>query len=1222
MIIKGAGGGGKGGGGSSHTPTEVADNLRSKAFAQVLDAVCEGEIEGLVDGLKSVYLDDTPLQNGDGSFNFTDVTVATNPGSQAQAYVPGFSAIEAETAVSLEVKKAVSITRQITNTNANAVRVTLTIPALTLQSAKTGDIGGTSVAIAIDVQTAGGGFVQKLADTITGKTSSQYQRSYRIGLTGTGPWDVRVRRITDDSTQSNLQNKTFFSSYTEIVDSKLRYPNTALVGIKIDASQFQNIPRRGYDLKLLKVKIPSNYNPVTRAYTGVWNGTFTVAWTDNPAWCFYDLLTNTRYGLGNYVSEAQVDKWALYAAGQYCDGMVPDGFGGTEPRFTCNLYIQSRNEAFKVLQDMASIFRSMTYWSSGAMTISQDSPQDSVYLYTPANVIDGQFTYIGASAKARHSVALVTWNDPDDAYTQKVEYVEDTDAIARFGVIQTDIVAIGCTSRGQANRVGRWLLYTEQMESEAVTFKTGIEGAVARPGQIISIADPTRAGARRGGRVVSGTTTAVSVDSPLGAASSGATLSIIQPTGVVEVREVVSVAGSLVTVTPAYSAVPAAGSIWVFQSNDIQAQTFRVMACKESDDGGIEVSALAYNGSKFAAIENGLTLQVRDITNLTTTPQPPTALTLSESLYLYQAEARAQITASWPAVTGATSYRVLYRKDNGNFITDETSANDFDLKNITPGFYEFRVYSVGASGNTSTSYTTADIDALGKTAPPEDVTGLVSILDPNIGVTLTWTRVADLDLDSYEIRDGATWATSTLLGQVKGTSFKVGLIQATTKTYLVKALDTSGNYSTNAASVSVTLATAAAPAISASFAGQNLVLTWNAVQGDLSTESYEIRYGASFAAGVSLGTLKGTSFATRAAWSGARTFWIAATDISGNTGAAGSVVASVTVPVAVTITQEVIDNNVLLKWGDATATLPIDYYELRKGATWAAATVIGRISSRFTVIFESSGGSFNYWIAGVDVAGNLGAQSDVEALVSQPPDYQLQFNQDSAFGGTKSSFVDDQIGGYLAPIDGTETWQSHFTSRGWASPQAQVTAGYPIYIQPSVASGFYEETFDYGTVLSATKITTTLTYAATGTVTVTPQISVRKLVTDPWIDYAGLSSVYVTDFRYVKVKYTFTQTGGTNFVTVSGLNVRFDVKLKNDAGTVAAVSTDVGGTVVPFNVDFVDVGSITVTPSGTVARIAIYDFVDVPNPTSFKVLLFDTSGTRVSGNASWSAKGV
>lgn len=1222
MIIKGAKGGGKGGGNASHTPTEVADNLRSKAFAQVLDAVCEGEIGGLVNGLKSVYLDDTPLQNADGSYNFTDVTVVTNSGTQAQSYVPGFSAIEAETSVSLEVKKSVSITRQITNQNANAVRVTVTVPSLTYVNPKNGDIGGTSVNIAVDVQTNGGGYVEKINDTITGKTSSSYQRSYRIALSGVGPWDVRVRRITDDSTKSNLQNKTFFASYTEIIDAKLRYPNTALVGIKIDASQFQSIPRRGYDLKLLKVKIPSNYNPITRAYTGIWDGTFTVAWTDNPAWCFYDLLTNTRYGLGNYVNAAQVDKWALYSAGVYCDGLVPNGFGGTEPRFTCNLYIQTRAEAFKVMQDMASIFRSMTYWASGSMTISQDAPQDPVYLYTPANVIDGQFTYVGASAKARHSVALVTWNDPADAYTQKVEYVEDEDAIARFGVVQTDIVAIGCTSRGQANRVGRWLLYTEQMESEAVAFKTGIEGAVARPGQIISIADPTRAGARRGGRVVTATTTVITLDSEPSAATAGSTLSIILPTGAVELRNVSTVVGNTVTVTAAFSTAPTAGSIWVYQSTSLVAQTFRVIACKEAEDGGIEISALAYNSSKYGAIENGLELQVRDISNLTTTPEPPTALTLSESLYLYQAEARAQITASWPAVTNATSYRVLHRKDNGNFITDETSANDFDLKNITPGFYEFRVYSVGASGNTSTSYASTDIDALGKTAPPEDVTTLVSIIDPNIGVTLSWDRVTDLDLDSYEIRDGSTWATSTLLGQVKGTSFKVGLIQGATKTYLVKALDTTGNYSANAATITVTLATAIAPTIAAQFAGQNIVLTWGAVAGDLATESYEIRYGASFAAGTSLGTIKGTSFSTRANWSGSRTFWIAATDISGNTGAAGSVAASVTVPVAVTMTQEVIDNNVLLKWGDATATLPVDYYELRKGSTWAAATVIGRISSRFTAIFESSGGTFKYWIAGVDVAGNLGAQSSVDALVSQPPDYQLQFNSDSTFAGTKSNFISDQLGQWIAPFDGAETWQSHFTSRGWTTPQAQVTAGFPIYIQPSVASGYYEETFDYGVVLSATKITATLSYSSTGSVTVTPQISVRKLATDPWIDYAGLSSVFVTDFRYTKVRYTFTQTGGANFVTVNGLNVRYDVKLKNDAGTVAAVSTDVGGTVVPFNVSFVDVGSITVTPSGTVARIAIYDFVDVVNPTSFKVLLFDTSGNRVSGNASWSAKGV
>jgi len=499
-LIRGSGGGGKGGGGGGRVAVESPDSLRSKAFARVLDLISEGEIVGLVDGAKSIYLDETPLQNEDGSYNFQGVELVTRTGTQSQSYVPGFPAVENETGVGVEVKASASVTRQISNPEIDAIRVRVSIPQLTEQNISNGDLLGASVEYAIDVQSNGGGFVTYLTDTVSGKTTSKYERSYRVELTGSAPWDIRVRRITPDSTKAALQNKTFWESYTEIIDAKLRYPNSALVGIKIDSSQFNNVPRRAYDVKLLKVRVPTNYDPVNRTYTGIWNGSFKVEWTDNPAWCFYDLLTNDRYGLGGLIDQTQVDKWALYSVARYCDELVPDGFGGTEPRFTCNIYIQSRAEAYRVIQDMASIFRGMVYWQSGAVTVSQDAPADPVYLFTPANVVGGNFVYSGSSAKARHTVALVSWNDPEDFYRQKVEYVEDAAGIARYGIIQTNITAIGCSSRGQANRVGRWLLYSEQSEAEVVVFKTGMEGAVARPGQIIQVADPVRGGARRGGR--------------------------------------------------------------------------------------------------------------------------------------------------------------------------------------------------------------------------------------------------------------------------------------------------------------------------------------------------------------------------------------------------------------------------------------------------------------------------------------------------------------------------------------------------------------------------------------------------------------------------------------------------------------------------------------------------------------------------------------------------
>jgi predicted phage tail protein len=1224
--------------------------LRSRAYGRILDLVSEGEIEGLVDGAKSIYLDDTPLQNPNGSYNFQNVTYETRSGSNDQSHIAGFPSVEAESVVGLEVKKSASVTRTISNPDVDAVRVTVSLPALYRQQ-DDGDLKGTSVSIAIDVQSNGGGFVPQIIsrqyltetttisagtfrsvssnvygmaltvqwgnvaideitnapgfdesihvvqykassastwittdirrvigennteatfytptlpagqydirviatvgtnlppiisasaatgspyDVISGKAQSKYQRSYRVQLSGSGPWDIRVRRLTDDTTSPKIQNKTYWDGYTEIIDAKLRYPNSALVALKFDASSFSGIPRRAYDLKLRRVQVPINYNPVTRAYTGTWNGTFKTAWTDNPAWCFYDLVTNPRYGLGGFVDPAQVDKWALYSIGQYCDELVDDGFGGTEPRFTCNIYMQSRAEAYKVVQDMASCFRSMVYWASGSLTLSQDAPSDPVALFTQSNVVDGLFTYSGSSAKARHTVALVSWNDPADLYKQKVEYVEDQDAIARFGVVQTEIVATGCTSRGQAARVGRWLLYSERYESETVTFRTGIEGAVAKPGQIVKVADASRAGVRLGGRVRSATTSAITLDAPVTLGTASWTIYAMLPDGTVAQGQVASASGNTVNLAAPISAAPQPGAQWIMSASSVEAQTFRVLSAVEQDQGIVEITALRHDPDKYDAVENGLVLQPRDITELTPVPAAPTDLVAAENLYTYQAEVRAMVNIGWSNVHGASTYRVQWSKDDGNFAEAITSTSDYDILDITPGTFVVRVYSIGPTGKQSATYAEATITALGKTAPPANVVNLASSIDKDIGVTLTWDKVADLDLDVYEIRQGTNWDTATVIGQVKATVYTLGYIPTGGQTYLVKALDTTGNYSTTAAAITVSLSA----------------------------------------------------------------------------------------PTAVSLTQEVIDNNVLLRWTASSASLTIRHYLVRRGSTWAGATEIGTVAGLFSAIFETVAGTFTYWVAAVDLAGNVGTPTPVSALVSQPPDYQLKLNQNSTFSGTKSNMA-AMDGAYLAPADTSETWQSHFTSRGWTTPQDQINAGFPVYAMPAPTSGYYEEIIDYGSVLASTKIGVTLSYVTSaGTVTVTPTISVRKLTTDPWTNYAGLSSVFATDFRYVKVRFDFAGSGNDDFITITGMNVRMDVKLKNDAGTGTAVSTDSGGTPVNFNVSFIDIESITVTPSGTAARIAVYDFVDVPNPTSFKVLLFDTAGNRVSGGFSWSAKGV
>lgn len=806
-LIQGAGGGGgKGGGGSQRAPVEAQDSLRSKAFAQIIDLIGEGEIEGLADGLKSIYLNGTPVQNADGSFNFQNLIAVPRTGTQSQNAIPGQSGVENAVQVGVEVKASASVVRQITDADVDAVRVTIAVPQLTEQNTSNGDLNGSSVSIAIDVQSDGGGFVQALSDTISGKTTSRYQRSYRVALTGTGPWDVRVRRLTADSTKATVQNATWWDTYTEIIDAKLRYPNSALMGMKIDSSQFQSIPTRGYDMKLLRVKVPTNYNTTTRAYTGSWDGTFQVAWTDNPAWCFYDLVTNARYGLGGLVDEAQVDKWAMYQIGKYCDELVPDGFGGTEPRFTCNMYMQTRAEAYKVMQDFASIFRGMVYWSTGTITAVQDAPSDPVALYTAANVIGGKFTYSGSSLKARHTVALVTWNDPEDLYRQKVEYVEDGEGIARYGVQQTEVVAIGCTSRGQANRVGRWLLYSERFETESLQFQVGLDGAVVRPGHIIKVADSSRAAARLGGRVSSSTTTAITVDKPPALTITGWTIYATLPDGTIESRTISSLVGSVITVSAAFSAAPTPQGIWVISGPSVEAQTFRVVAVSEdAESRNYAITAIKHEPLKYDAIENDLVLQPRAITLLSATPSAPSNGTVTEYLYNALTDVKTMVLLSWdaPAVSAGYTYEVSYRVGNDNFTTAVTSTTSLQLTDAKAGDYTVSVRSIDSIGTKSVAYVYL-VSVLGKSAKPSDITGLQMTVQSDTGL-LQWDSHPDLDVrigGQISVRyseelEGAQWNTSLPVGDFPGSATSAS-IPLRAGTYLTKAKDSTGNLSQNA----------------------------------------------------------------------------------------------------------------------------------------------------------------------------------------------------------------------------------------------------------------------------------------------------------------------------------------------------------------------------------------------------------------------------------------
>lgn len=727
LVIRGAGGGGggKGGGGSSRPPVEAPNTLHSSQFARVVDLVSEGEIEGLVDGLRSVFLNETPMLDAQGRANFSGLAVTWRNGTQSQSHIAGFSAVENEVAVGARIERATPIVRTIGNPNINVARISISVPALTFQDIKTGDLSGTSVAIQIERNNNNSGWQVVRQDTISGKTTSRYQRSYRIELPAPGPWQIRVTRLTADSAKSNLQNATWWDSYTEIIDAKLRYPNSAIVGVQVSAEQFNAIPTRGYLIRGLRIKVPNNYDPITRGYNGAWDGSFKIAWTNNPAWVFYDLVTAERYGLGEFIAEESVDKWALYEIARYCDELVPDGLGSFEPRFTCNMYLQTREQAYSVINSLASIFRGLVYWSQGQITAVQDKPADVVAQFTASNVIDGVFNYQGSSGKARHTVALVGWNDPADFYRQKIEYVEDPDGIARYGVIQTELFAIGCTSRGQAHRLGRWLLYSERLETETISFRAGLDAALVYPGAIIRTTDSTRAGARMGGRLVAATPTTLTLDAPVSYASGQSyEVTVVMPDGSLATRQVEAWAGESVEIRllSALPGTPAPSAIWVLSATNLIPEAWRVVAISQADPGVAEISALAYRPDKYAAVEQNLILEPLQTSIVGTITPPVGNLSLVESLYLVTPTLVGNAaTLSW--TSDQPYFLVTWRRTDQPEQYQEVSQPSITINGVEPGVYEFAVQAVNALGRRSAAVTMTR-EIYGLSLPPANVTGL------------------------------------------------------------------------------------------------------------------------------------------------------------------------------------------------------------------------------------------------------------------------------------------------------------------------------------------------------------------------------------------------------------------------------------------------------------------------------------------------------------------
>lgn len=730
----------KGGSSSSRTPTEQPDDLQSVAKAKILVALGEGEFAGQLTA-KDIYLDGTPLENADGSQNFSGVAWEFRPGTQAQKYIQGIPGTENEISVGTEVSSATAWTHTFTNTQLSAIRLRLKWPSLFKQE-DDGDLVGYSINYAIDLQTDGGTWQTVLNTSVTGKTTSGYERSHRIDLPQAGStWTVRLRKLTADANSAKIGDTMTLQSYTEVIDAKLRYPNTALLYIEFDSSQFNgSIPQISCEPRGRVIRVPDTYDPETRTYSGTWTGAFKWAWTDNPAWIFYDLVVSDRFGLGDRLTAANIDKWTLYQVAQYCDQLVPDGKGGsgTEPRYTCNVYVQERNDAYTVLRDFAAIFRGMTYWGGNQIVALADMPRDVDYSYTRANVVDGRFTYSGSTTKNRYTTALVSWSDPGNAYADAMEPVFEQELVARFGTNQLEMTAIGCTRQSEANRKGRWGIQTNNKD-RIVSFDVGLDGNIPQPGYIIAVADELLSGKVMGGRIsaVNGRVITLDRDS---AAVAGSRLMVNLPSGASQSRTIQSVNGRAVTVTTAYSETPAVESVWIVESDELYAQQYRVISVSDNNDGTFSITGAFHDPDKYARIDTGAIVDQRPISVIPPGNQsPPANIAISSFSVVQQNISVETMRVSWDQAKNAIAYEAQWRRNDGNWVNvPRSSTTSFDVPGIYAGRYLVRVRAINAAEISSGWGYSEEKTLTGKVGNPPKPVGFIASENVVFGIELNW----------------------------------------------------------------------------------------------------------------------------------------------------------------------------------------------------------------------------------------------------------------------------------------------------------------------------------------------------------------------------------------------------------------------------------------------------------------------------------------------------
>ncbi|WP_181159789.1 host specificity protein J, partial [Shewanella sp. LC2] len=733
LVIHGA----KAGESEQRTPVESPDDLRSIAKAKILLAIGEGEFEGQLSG-QNVFLDGTPLIDANGAENFPGVIWDFRPGSVHQTYIPGLPSVENEVALGIELKSEQPYTKAITNSLLSAVRIRFRWPALQ-QQLDNGDVNGYRIAYAIDLSTDGGSYQTVLSTAVDGKTTQPYERSHRIDLPAGNSWQIRIRRLTPNQNNNRVADLMQIAAITDVIDRKLKYPNTALLYVEFDASQFQNIPVVSCEPFMRKVRVPTNYNPLTREYTGVWDGSFKIAWTDNPAWVSYDIILDDRFGTGRRINASLVDKWELYQIAQYCDQLVPDGKGGMEPRYICNIYIQQAAEAWQVLRDLASIYRGMTYWSNGQMYSVADMPRDMDFIYTNANVIDGKFSYSSSSEKVKYTRALISWDNPDNAYESDVTSVSDQALQRRYGDNVVELSALGCTRESEAQRRGKWAIYTNNND-RAVNFKVGMDGSIPLPGYVIGVADQLIAGSRIGGRISAVNGKQITLDRAATIAVNDR-LIINLPSGKAQARTIEAVNGRVVTVTTEYSETPLPQLLWSVESDELKLQQFRVLRVAKANSDSIEyeITAVEHNPSKYTYIDTGARLEERPISKLPIGAQEaPATVTITQSVFTEQTLSVTTMTIQWATAKNAVAYEVEWRKDSGEWVKlPKTSGTSVDIRGVYTGQYIARVRAINSVDVSSVPKLSDLTNITGKTGLPPAVASFTTT--PLVfGIALNW----------------------------------------------------------------------------------------------------------------------------------------------------------------------------------------------------------------------------------------------------------------------------------------------------------------------------------------------------------------------------------------------------------------------------------------------------------------------------------------------------